>query len=121
MYLIKLDTERTFEAAHNIPHHKGHCKHLHGHTYRVLLSISALHDKKKGIAIDFGDIKKIVDKFDHAYLNNYFKFPSAENLALYFALKIVHLDKKIIYSVSATVYETEDSCATFTYINPALK
>ena len=110
--IIKLNTERRFEAAHFIPNHKAACKHLHGHSYKVLIAIAGVMDKE-GILVDFGDIKKIVDRFDHSYLNDTFKFPSAENLARYFALKLLHLQDNLL-EVTVTVYETENSCATST-------
>lgn len=108
---MRLDLERTFEACHFIPNHKGACANLHGHSYRVLVSIEGAHDTKDGIFIDFGDIKQLIDKFDHAHLNDFFKIPSAENTARYLALKILRMNGNIM-NVSVTVYETENCCAT---------
>lgn len=113
---MRLNLERTFEAAHFIPNHKGKCKNLHGHSYRVIVSVEGTHDAKDGIFIDFGDIKKLIDRFDHTYLNDFFKFPSAENTARYLALKILRMTDKVM-SVSVTVYETENCCATETVIS----
>jgi 6-pyruvoyltetrahydropterin/6-carboxytetrahydropterin synthase len=110
---MRLDLERTFEACHTIPNHKGKCKNMHGHSYRIQVSISGIHDKRKGILVDFGDIKQLIDKFDHAHLNKFFKFPSAENMARYFALKFLRMDEDII-QVTVTLYETENCCATET-------
>ena len=108
--IIRLNTERTFEAAHFIPDHKGACKNLHGHSYKVLISMTGLQENE-GILVDFGDIKTIVDRFDHSFLNNIFKFPSAENLARFFALKILRV-KDSLLDVTVTVYETENCCAS---------
>jgi len=114
--IIKLNKECTFEAAHFIPNHIK-CGVLHGHSYRVGISIVGSFNSKDGMFVDFGEIKKIICKFDHVNLNKYFKFPSAENLAIYFALKIARLNRNI-FSVTVTVFETESACATFTYTNP---
>ena len=110
--IIKLNTERTFEACHYIPNHKGACKNMHGHSYKVLISIAGILENE-GILVDFHDIKDVVDRFDHSTLNHVFKFPSAENLARFFALKILRL-KDTLLEVTVTVYETENCCATAT-------
>lgn len=114
---MRLNLERTFEAAHFIPNHKGKCKNIHGHSYRIIVSVEGVHAKEDGIFIDFGDIKKLIDKFDHTFLNDFLKFPSAENTAKYLALKVLRMNKEKVMSVSVTVYETENCCATETVIN----
>ncbi|MEA3500360.1 MAG: 6-carboxytetrahydropterin synthase QueD [Candidatus Marinimicrobia bacterium] len=58
-----------FSMAHRLTFHNGKCRNLHGHTYKLEITISGNIDKN-GIIIDFGDIKKIVnknviDKLDH--------------------------------------------------------
>ena len=113
---IRLSLERVIEASHHIPNHKGKCKHLHGHSYRIGATIVGLHDTQNGIFIDFGDIKEVIDRFDHRNLNDTFKFPSAENMSRFFALKILRMHKDIV-EVSVTVYETENACATTTVTN----
>lgn len=64
--------EFRFEAAHRLPHHGGKCKHLHGHSYRVEVSVSSPINQDTGISIDFGDLKPlgkwIDDNLDHATL-----------------------------------------------------
>lgn len=63
----------TFDAAHHLHLYEGKCKNLHGHTYRLVISISGFVDDV-GIAVDFGDIKRIYKeeieaRLDHRYLN----------------------------------------------------
>jgi 6-pyruvoyltetrahydropterin/6-carboxytetrahydropterin synthase len=67
-----------FDAGHRIPHHGGHCKHIHGHRY--VIEVTVLGDVLNhqghgddGMVLDFGDIKKItneliVELWDHAFL-----------------------------------------------------
>lgn len=67
-----------FAAAHNLPNHKGGCANLHGHNYRVVLTIKgdAVTDDSaadRGMVVDFSVIKNmykrlIHDKLDHAYI-----------------------------------------------------
>lgn len=64
--------EFLFEAAHRLPHHEGKCKHLHGHSYRVEVSVEAPVDPLTGISVDFGDLKPLGswldENLDHATL-----------------------------------------------------
>jgi len=67
-----------FDAGHRIPHHGGHCKHIHGHRY--VIEVTVLGDVLNhqghgddGMVLDFGDIKKItneliVEQWDHGFL-----------------------------------------------------
>ncbi|MEA3077151.1 MAG: 6-pyruvoyltetrahydropterin/6-carboxytetrahydropterin synthase [Actinomycetota bacterium] len=74
-----------FEAAHQLPWHEGKCRNLHGHSYRLEVTVEGLIDEH-GIVVDFADVKKvvdqeIVDRYDHRYLNDLIDNPTAENLA----------------------------------------
>jgi len=62
-----LTFERAFDAAHFLPGHKGKCRHLHGHTWRVIIQIDA--QPRGDMIVDFNDLKAIVDEFDHRILN----------------------------------------------------
>ena len=42
-----------FEAAHQLPHHPGKCRELHGHSYRLVVSVNRPVDGHSGMAIDF--------------------------------------------------------------------
>lgn len=71
--MISITKEFTFEAAHRISNHPGACKHIHGHSYRLLVTVSADQIKENDMIIDFKDLKQIVndeviDFFDHALL-----------------------------------------------------
>ena len=62
-----------FDAAHILTNHQGLCKNLHGHTYRVDVSVSLPTDPSEGndMVIDFKDLKAIATeticrRFDHA-------------------------------------------------------
>ena len=64
-----------FDAAHILTNHCGLCKNLHGHTYRVDVSVSADVPNDGDMVIDFKDLKRIAtevicDKFDHAFIYN---------------------------------------------------
>jgi 6-pyruvoyltetrahydropterin/6-carboxytetrahydropterin synthase len=77
-----------FEAAHRLPHHPGKCKDLHGHSYRLVVSVERPVDPTSGMAIDFSDLKRVVrgevvDRLDHKHVNELIENPTAEALALW--------------------------------------
>ena len=128
-----------FDAAHVLTNHCGLCKNLHGHTYRVDVSVSGAEsgDSDSGMVMDFKDIKRIAsevicDRFDHAFIYNT-RSPgeseiaavvekhgmrtvaldcrsTAENLAKLF---FDDLSKRIAGLASVKVWETADSCAEY--------
>ena len=82
-----------FEAAHVLPHHPGKCSRLHGHSYRLAVIVDRPVNAATGLAIDFGELKVIVnreavDLLDHRYLNDFIDNPSAENIAVWIWRKL---------------------------------
>lgn len=85
---MQIFKEFTFEAAHRLPNvPSGHkCARLHGHSYRIRLSVSGPVGDETGWVMDFGDIKTafkpIYDQLDHYYLNDIdgLENPTAENI-----------------------------------------
>ena len=64
-----------FDAAHVLTNHQGLCKNLHGHTYRVDVSVAQAAGDDRDMVIDFKDLKRIAtetvcDRFDHAFIYN---------------------------------------------------
>jgi 6-pyruvoyltetrahydropterin/6-carboxytetrahydropterin synthase len=77
-----------FEAAHELPGHPGECRRLHGHSYKLLISVEREIDPDSGMAIDFSDLKRIVTQevivhVDHRLLNELIDNPTAEMLAVW--------------------------------------
>ena len=77
-----------FESAHQLPHHPGKCRQLHGHSYRLVVSVDRPVDPHSGLAIDFADLKRIVasrvvEALDHKYLNDLIENPTAEVIAVW--------------------------------------
>ena len=116
-----------FEASHNLPHYEGACHNLHGHSYKLEVTVggsivTSTSDPKCGMVIDFKDLKKIVnevavDKYDHAYLNDFFPNPTAEIMVKQIALDIIAKLPKDKYLVSCKLWETATSYAEF---NPVM-
>lgn len=63
---MKIQVRTHFDAAHRLLKHPGKCSRLHGHRFEVEVEIeSNLVNEETGMLIDYGDIKKIVDLYDH--------------------------------------------------------
>jgi 6-pyruvoyltetrahydropterin/6-carboxytetrahydropterin synthase len=73
---IRITKQFSFEMAHALWNYDGPCKNVHGHSYKLYVTVigTPIDDKtnrKNGMVIDFGDLKKIVketivDPFDHS-------------------------------------------------------
>lgn len=78
----------TFDSAHNLMNYEGKCKRLHGHTYKLEVTVKGYPDYR-GLVIDFGDLKlivneEIVEKLDHQYLNDVLDFnTTCENMVVW--------------------------------------
>lgn len=82
MYLRR---EFKFDAAHNLINYHGKCEKLHGHTYRLAVTLKGEPDSE-GMVFDFVELKKIVEelvlsRLDHAYINDVIPQPTAEYIA----------------------------------------
>lgn len=77
-----------FEAAHRLPDHPGKCRELHGHSFKLLVTVDRPVDPSSGMSIDFGDLKavvreRVIDRVDHVYLNDFIETPTAERIAVW--------------------------------------
>ncbi len=80
MSKIRITKQFNFETAHALYGYDGKCKNIHGHSYKLSVTVigTPISDSthvKYGMVIDFGDLKKIVsseivNKFDHATVFN---------------------------------------------------
>lgn len=76
MATIRLTREFSFEMAHALEGYDGLCRHVHGHSYKLFVTVSGTPcddpaSPKYGMVMDFGDLKAIVnrlvvDPHDHA-------------------------------------------------------
>jgi 6-pyruvoyltetrahydropterin/6-carboxytetrahydropterin synthase len=90
---MKIGQAFTFEAAHRLPHmpptHR--CHRMHGHSYRVELTLEGEVDPATGFVVDFFEIeavfKPLLDQLDHHTLNDVpgLENPTAENIAAWIA------------------------------------
>jgi 6-pyruvoyltetrahydropterin/6-carboxytetrahydropterin synthase len=139
--LIRVTKEFPFEMAHVLWNYDGPCKNVHGHSYRLFVTLSGFpvnnqDNPKNGMVIDFSDLKSIVKKqivniFDHSVvlskkidkektelLNKMFGNtvlvdyqPTCENLVADFAVRLVPHLPAGVKLHSLKLYETATSFA----------
>lgn len=105
-----------FEAAHVLPHHPGKCSRLHGHSYRLEVAVAGPLQNDgpaRGMVVDFDEISAlvrplIVDRLDHASLNDVMPNPTAEHIALWIWDA---LEGKLPQLTEIVVWETPTACA----------
>ncbi|HPD53016.1 MAG: 6-pyruvoyl trahydropterin synthase family protein [Bacteroidota bacterium] len=138
---VRLTRKFPFEMAHALYGYDGPCKNIHGHSYRLEVTVlgKALQESghpKDGMLMDFGDLKKIVNEavvnqFDHALVlngqsphkdldrmrDNFEKIiyvdyqPTCENLLLDFRERIAAKLPNSVRMVSMRLHETANAFA----------
>ena len=137
--MIRITKEFKFEMAHALYGYDGLCKNIHGHSYRMWVTIKGNvlqknNHTKNGMVIDFGELKNIinnciVDKYDHSFVLNkntpHFNIdfsafekvfflpyqPTSENLVADFAKIIMNKIPKNITLHKVVLSETATSFA----------
>ena len=117
-----ISVESYFSAAHHLNGYGGKCENIHGHNWKVQVSVMAETLNEIDLAIDFHDLKRMANEviapLDHAFLNDIFPFteknPSSENMAkwIFDCMKKKITDEHV--SVSAvSVWESDTASATY--------
>ncbi len=87
--MFEIEISRTFSAAHQLRGYDGDCCNLHGHNYKITVTVRSSELDRIGIALDFKKLKKCVDEllenYDHKNLSDLPEFrevnPTSEVLA----------------------------------------
>lgn len=136
---IRITKEFHFEMSHCLNNYDGACKNIHGHSYKLFVTLRGEPSKDKnsssyGMVMDFTQLKKMVkenilDIFDHSLViernspfiefikqidtkKNIVDFqPTCENLVLYFKKQIEPLLPQNVELYKMVLYETASSCA----------
>ncbi len=115
---MQVTKEFVFDAAHNLPHYHGKCERLHGHTYRLWVTVSARVDPATGIAYDFSHLsdlvkREVIDPLDHTYLNETIENSTAENVTLWIWNRIAkHLPAEVLLN-EVRLWETPTSAVSY--------
>jgi len=126
MYILTI--EDYISAAHQLKGYKGKCENIHGHNWKVEISVYGQKLNDIGILIDFHDLKdmlkEVLQQFDHKNLNDIQEFakqnPSSELLSKIIYEKIdkmlkqySHTNKTNINVLSVTVWESATCRSTY--------
>lgn len=124
--MFEVTVEHTFAAGHALREYKGKCENVHGHNYRIQVTVEGARLNRIGLLVDFVDLKRCVratcERLDHQFLNDVEPFttlnPSAENLAKYLYDEVAAMldlstsDPPVRIS-QVKVWETDTSIALF--------
>ena len=122
--MFEVAVEESFAAGHALRNYKGKCENVHGHNYRVRVTLAGEQLDSAGLLYDFVELKRgisqVIRAIDHKFLNDLAPFdklnPSAENIARYFYEEI---NKQLSASANGarvkevTIYETDTTAATY--------
>jgi 6-pyruvoyltetrahydropterin/6-carboxytetrahydropterin synthase len=121
--MFEVTVEQTFAAGHALRNYRGKCENVHGHNYRVRVTVQGDRLDATGLLVDFLDVNRLisgtVEYLDHRFINDLPPFdqlnPSAENLAKYFYERVSGgLKSEVAARVSAVqVWETDVSSAIY--------
>lgn len=137
--VVRLTKRFTFEMAHALFNYDGDCRFIHGHSYKLFVTVSGFVNNtplfpKDGMVCDFSILKKVVNEkivepFDHALVLNekgdnkrYLTLedervilfpvqPTCENLLLHFKNVLLDALPEYLTLASVKLYETESSYA----------
>ena len=121
--MFEVSVEQTFAAGHALRDYQGKCENVHGHNYRVRVTIEGEQLDAAGLLVDFVDVKRLmggaIEYLDHRFINDLEPFdrinPSAENIAKYFYDRLnAGLKNEVPVRISEIrVWETDTSSAVY--------
>src|SRR5271154_3215869 len=121
--MIEVSVEQSFAAGHALRNYHGKCENVHGHNYKVRITVAGEQLDQTGLLVDFLEVKRlmgaVIDYLDHRFINDLAPFdlinPSAENIAKYFYDRVATgIKNEVPVRISAIqVWETDTSSAIY--------
>jgi 6-pyruvoyltetrahydropterin/6-carboxytetrahydropterin synthase len=124
--MFEVSVDYTFAAGHALRHYRGKCENVHGHNYRIRITVEGERLNSIGLLVDFVELKKnmraVADRLDHQFINDLEPFttinPSAENIAKYFYDELAdgvqgETEQGRVRIANVTVWETDTSIASY--------
>ncbi len=122
--MFEVSVDETFSAGHALRGYKGKCENVHGHNYKVRVTLAGAELDSVGLLYDFVHLKQVIQgvirSLDHRFLNDFAPFdttnPSAENIARHIFDEISQQMKPVENGAaisSITVWETDVTSATY--------
>jgi 6-pyruvoyltetrahydropterin/6-carboxytetrahydropterin synthase len=112
---MNITVELSFCCAHHLPNYEGNCRRLHGHNYKLAVTVSGKPHPQSGMIVDFEELRNnvlehAINLVDHQNLNDLVPNPTAENLVVFFWSK---LQGKIPGLVKLRLFETPEYSVTY--------
>ena len=122
--MFEVSVEETFSAGHALRGYRGKCENVHGHNYKLRVTLEGPQLDSIGLLYDFTHLKRVIREIvggvDHKFLNDLAPFdvlnPSAENLAKYFydeTARQMNAMPEGARVTSVTIWETDTTSATY--------
>jgi 6-pyruvoyltetrahydropterin/6-carboxytetrahydropterin synthase len=120
--MFEISVDYSFAAGHALRGYKGKCENVHGHNYKVRVTVAGEELNSIGLLMDFVDLraalKSMAERLDHRFMNDLEPFdklnPSAENLAKYFCDGLEpEVRKHGLRVESVTIWETDVTSAIY--------
>ena len=122
--MFQVSVDETFSAGHALRRYKGKCENVHGHNYKVRVTLEGAELDSIGLLYDFTHLKQVIRDVtrgvDHRFLNDQEPFdvinPSAENIAKYFydeTTRQMNAAANGARITSITIWETDTTSATY--------
>ena len=125
--VYELTVEQVFSAAHELAGYAGPCARLHGHNFKVAVTVTGVQLDDLGMLTDFGQVRSllsgVLDRLDHSHLNALPEFahrnPTSEHLA-----QLIYAHMREILAATAgladrvrvsrvSVHESDRAAATY--------
>ncbi|MFY9324069.1 MAG: 6-carboxytetrahydropterin synthase QueD [Syntrophomonadaceae bacterium] len=115
-----LSVSQSFDAAHFLNGYPGNCANIHGHTWKVEVTIIGSKLDSLGMVVDFREVReklaKVLEQFDHVLINEIAPFdrinPTSENLA-YFIFKQMKKQLEGFQLKLVKVWESENTWVAY--------
>jgi 6-pyruvoyltetrahydropterin/6-carboxytetrahydropterin synthase len=119
--MFRLTVHDYFSSAHQLKGYRGKCEAVHGHNWRVEVTVQGEALNEIGLLMDFTDLKKllksVIDPMDHVMLNDIGGLrgenPSSEIIARYIYSQMKGGLPAGITMHSVTVWESENARALY--------
>jgi 6-pyruvoyltetrahydropterin/6-carboxytetrahydropterin synthase len=122
--MFEVSVDETFSSGHALRGYKGKCENVHGHNYKVRVTLAGPELDSIGLLYDFVHLKQaiqgVIRTLDHRFLNDFAPFdtvnPSAENIARHIYEEISKQMKTVANGAEishVTVWETDVTSATY--------
>jgi 6-pyruvoyltetrahydropterin/6-carboxytetrahydropterin synthase len=122
--VFEVSVDASFSAAHRLREYEGACERLHGHNYKVRVTVGGPRLGPSGMLLDFKVLKREVnaamDELDHRCLNEDIADfgegklnPTAENIAMWLGQRLMGRLGEGVSLASVRVWESDASAATY--------